>query len=106
MANSINNAEQIVLQDGTKVAMKPLNIKNLRKFMEVVKKFEKIKDDADGIDLMLEASQIALMAIDAEKFADMEYLEEVLDISIISKIMEVAGGVDINADPNSLTATV
>jgi hypothetical protein len=106
MANNINNAEEVILQDGTKVLVKPLTIKNLRKFMEVVKKFEKIKNDEDGLDLMVEATQIALMAVDPKKFEDKEYLEDVLDITTIGKIMQVAGGVDINQDPNSLTATV
>jgi hypothetical protein len=105
MANSLNTYESVTLQDGSVVEIRPLTIKNLRKFMAVVKKFEKVKDDEAGLNLMIEATQIALMASDAEKFADRDYLEEVLDMKIISKIMEVAGGVDINADPNLLTAT-
>lgn len=105
MANSINNKETITLQDGTKVDIRPLTIKNLRKFMEVVEGFEKIKDEKAGLDLMIDAVQIALVAINPEKFNDKDYLEEVLDMPTISRIMEVSGGVDINADPNQGPAT-
>ena len=48
-----------------------------------------------------------IIALDAGiGVVDKEYLEDVLDITTIGKIMQVAGGVDINQDPNSLTATV
>lgn len=105
MANTINNKETITLQDGTKVEIKPLTIKNLRKFMDVIEGFDKIKDEKAGLDLMIDAVQIALVAANPEKFKDKEYLEDVLDMPTISKIMEIAGGVDINADPNLGTAT-
>lgn len=100
MATRVNNSEKVTLQDGTVVEVRPLNIKNLRKFMEVTKKFEKVKDEDEGLTLMIEACQIALVAADEEKFSDVDYLEEVLDMNTIAKIMNVSGGVDINADPN------
>ena len=100
MATRVNNSEKVTLQDGTVVEVKPLNIKNLRKFMDVTKKFEKVKDEDEGLTLMIEACQIALLAVDEEKFSDVDYLEEVLDMNTIAKIMNVSGGVDINADPN------
>lgn len=104
MATKMVNTEKINLQDGTTVEIRPLNIKNLRKFMDVTKKFEKVKDEEQGLDLLIEASQIALMAVDEEKFANTEYLEEVLDMDSISQIMKISGGVDINADPNLVDA--
>lgn len=100
MATRVNNSEKVTLQDGTVVEVRPLNIKNLRKFMEVTKKFEKVKDEDEGLTLMIEACQIALVAADEDKFSDVDYLEEVLDMNTIAKIMNVSGGVDINADPN------
>ena len=100
MATKLVNSEKVTLQDGTSVEIRPLNIKNLRKFMEVTKKFEKVKDENEGLSLLIEASQIALLAVDEEKFSDLDYLEEVLDMDTISQIMKISGGVDINADPN------
>lgn len=101
MATSVApKKEKVVLQDGTVVELRALNIKNLRSFMEVVKKFEGAKEDSEGLDLMIDACQIALKTFDEEKFEDRDYLEDVLDIENIARIMKIAGGVDINQDPN------
>lgn len=100
MATKVNNSQKVTLQDGTAVDIRPLNIKNLRKFMEVTKKFENVKNEDEGLDLLMEACQIALVAADEEKFSDSEYLEENLDMDTIAQIMKISGGVDINADPN------
>lgn len=106
MATKVNKSEKVTLQDGTVVEIRPLNIKNLRKFMDVTKRFAETKTEEEGMTLLVEAAQIALLAHDEEKFADTEYLEDVLDMSTIATIMSVAGGVDINADPNLQDATV
>jgi len=106
MATKINKSEKVALQDGTVVEIKPLNVKNLRKFMDVTKRFSETKTEEEGLTLLVEAAQIALLAHDEEKFADAEYLEDVLDMNTIATIMSVAGGVDINADPNLPDATV
>lgn len=100
MANKVNNSEKITLQDGSSVEIRALNIKNLRKFMDVTKKFETVKDENEGLDLLIKACQIALVAADEEKFSEVEYLEENLDMETIAQIMKISGGVDINADPN------
>ena len=100
MATKVTTGEKITLQDGTSVQIRALNIKNLRKFMDVTKKFESVKNEDEGLDLLIDACQIALLAADEEKYSDKEYLEEVLDMETIALIMKVSGGVDINADPN------
>ena len=38
MATTVYDVEEIELQSGAKVKLKPLSIKQLRKFMEVIKK--------------------------------------------------------------------
>jgi hypothetical protein len=91
------SAEKVTLQDGTIVEIRPLNIKRLRDFMEITKDFEKAKDDKEGLDLLVRATQVALLAVDEEKYADIEDLEELLDITIIAEIMRIAGGVDIDS---------
>jgi hypothetical protein len=100
MATKVIKTEKVTLQDGNTVDIRPLNIKNLRKFMEVTKKFESAKDESEGLGLLIEAAQIALQAADEEKYNDVDELEELLDLDSIAQIMKVAGGVDINADPN------
>lgn len=106
MATKINKTEKVTLQDGTVVEIRPLNVKNLRLFMEVTKRFAETKTEEEGLSLLVEAAQIALLVNDEEKFADTEYLEDVLDMNTIATIMSVAGGVDINSDPNLQDATV
>jgi predicted DNA-binding antitoxin AbrB/MazE fold protein len=105
MATAINNKETVVLKDGAKVEITPLSIKNLRKFMEIVKAFEKTKNELDALDIMIEAVQVALCAVDPEKYSDVDHLNDVLDMPTIAQIMRVAGGVDIEEDPNLAAAT-
>lgn len=105
MATKINKTEKVTLQDGTVVEIRPLNVKNLRLFMEVTKRFAETKTEEEGLSLLVEAAQIALLVNDEEKFSDTEYLEDVLDMNTIATIMSVAGGVDINSDPNLQDAT-
>lgn len=105
MATAVNKKETVTLKDGVKVEITPLSIKNLRKFMDVVKKFEKTKDELEALDIMIEAVQVALCAVDEEKYADVDYLNDVLDMPTIAQIMRVAGGVDIEEDPNLVAAT-
>lgn len=105
MATKVNKEDTVTLQDGTEVQVRPLNIKNLRKFMEVVQKFEKVTTEVDGLDLMVEACQVALTKTAPKISEDREYLEENLDMPAIYKIMNVAGGVDMSGDDSNLTAT-
>lgn len=101
MATKVVREEEIELQDGRKVTIKPLNIKGLRKFMAVVKKFDSVEDEDESLDLMVEAVQVALFKVDPEIAEDKDYLEENLDMNTINRIMEVAGGVDMSGgDPN------
>lgn len=104
MATKVNKEEKVTLQDGREIVVAPLNIKNLRRFMEVVKGFEDVKTDAEGLDIMVDAVQVALTKADPEIADDRDYLEENLDMPAIHKIMNVAGGVDLSGDgdPNPM----
>lgn len=97
------SATKITLQDGSTVEVRPLNIKNLRKFMEVTQEFAQAKSEAEGLDLLVKACQIALAATGDERFEDTDLVEEILDIESITYIMKVAGGVDLD-DPNPIAA--
>lgn len=105
MATKVNKEETITLQDNTEVTVGPLNIKNLRKFMEVVKKFETVENDIDGLDLMVDACEVALSKTAPKIAENRDYLEENLDMPTIHKIMNVAGGVDMSGDAENLTTT-
>lgn len=104
MATKVTKEETVTLQDGEEYEIRPLNIKNLRKFMQVVSRFQKLEgddtEDVEGLDILVEACAVALSKKYPEIAEDTDYLEENLDMDSIAQIMRVAGGVDIAGDPN------
>jgi predicted nucleic acid-binding Zn-ribbon protein len=91
----IVSGAEIMFADGKKRVIKPLTIRNLRKFMKVVKnlKSEDTLEDAD-IDIMVEAAAIALATVDPEVAADKEKLEDALDLRSFGLLMNAAMGSD------------
>jgi hypothetical protein len=87
--------KEITFADGKTRTIKPLTIRNLRKFMAVVKdlKTEDTLSDAD-IDIMVEAAGIALATVDAELGNNKEKLEDVLDLRSFGELMSAAMGSD------------
>lgn len=105
MATKVYTVETIELQDGSEVTIKPLTIKRLRRFMEIVKEFDKIEEEDESVDLMVKACAIALEVADPALAKDTDRLEDALDIPTMWKILEIAGGVK-PSDPNLLTPTL
>jgi len=86
---------EILFADGKKRVVKPLTIRNLRKFMKIVKnlKNDETLEDAD-IDVMVEAAAVALAVGDPELAGDKEKLEDVLDLKSFGALMSAAMGSD------------
>lgn len=100
MATKVYDEVELELQNGDVVTVRPLNIKQLRRFMEEMGKLT----DADAseeknLDVMVDACAIALSKALPNLASNREALEEALDIPTIWKILEVAGGIKMN-DPN------
>lgn len=99
MANDKNKdlflGTEIVFADGKKRTIRPLTIRNLRKFMKIVKdlKTEDNLNDED-IDVMVEAASIALLAVDPDLAEDREALEDALDLRCFGELMSAAMGSD------------
>ena len=76
---------EILFADGKTRTVKPLTIRNLRKFMKVIKdlKTDDTLEDAD-IDIMVEAAGIALIAVDPVLAANQEALEDALDLTALA----------------------
>lgn len=85
----------ILFADGKTRTIKPLTIRNLRKFMKVIKdlKTDDTLEDAD-IDVMVEAASIALIAVDPALAANTEALEDALDLRCFGELMGAAMGSD------------
>lgn len=124
MANQVYTTEDITLQDGTEVTLKPLAIALLRRFMDAWREFEKMdgSDENQGFDVFVNCAGVGL----SENFKDKytlwptaeqkkkglhlnpdykEYLEGVLDLDTIYKVLDVSGGIKLN-DPKLMEAAV
>jgi len=124
MATTVFDEVEIVLQDNTEVTLKPLPIGQLRRFMAAWKQMSNLPGETDeekedaSYTVFVNCAGIALenQFKALEKFTETkgklkdplskeyrEYLEEVLDMDTIYKVMEVCGGLKLN-DPNLLAA--
>lgn len=102
MATQVYTAEEIKLQDGNEVTLKPLNIKNLRKFMKKWKEIEGLKDEDETVDFLIEVAQLCLSSLYKE-YEDLDKFEEAVDVPTVHKIIEVCGGIKLN-DPELMAA--
>lgn len=100
MANKdIHEGRAIMFADGKTRYIKPLTIRQLRKFMKVANALQ-AKNEADmtdeDIDSMIEAAGIALAKVDPELAEDSDALEDALDLRCFGELMAAAMGNDPN----------
>jgi hypothetical protein len=124
MATQVYATEDITLQDGTDVTLKPLAIARLRRFMDAWREFENVDgDEGAGFDVFVNCAGIGLSDNFADKFDDLypnteqkkkgmhlnpeykAYLEDVLDLDSIYKVLDIAGGIKLN-DPKLMEAAL
>ena len=105
MATKIYDVEEIQLQNGDKVLLKPLSIKQLRKFMVVVQKTQDVTEEDQTLSVLVEACAIALETQLPELTKNLDAFEDALDVPTINRIMEVCGGIKRD-DPNLIAAAV
>ena len=105
MATKVYDIEEIELQNGSKITLKPLSIKELRKFMAVMQKAAESKTEDETLDILIDACAVALEKQLPELVKDRDKLEDSLDIPTINRILEVCGGIKTD-DPNLLAAAV
>ena len=105
MATTIYNVEEIELQNGAKVKLKPLTIKELRKFMAAIQKTSESKTENETLTILIDACAVALEKQLPDLVNDRDALEDALDVPTINRILEVCGGIKMD-DPNLLAAAV
>lgn len=115
MAKTVYDSETIRLQDDREVTLVPLAIGRLRRFMAAWGAFADLKDEEQAFDIYINCCGIALEKAVEDKFEQTrdedkvltddyrEYLEDVLDMDTIYKILEICGGLKLN-DPKLLEA--
>lgn len=100
-AHEVNKGREVEFADGVVRRLRPLTIRQLRKFVPLIEKMGSTDatnmSDAD-IDLMVEAAQIILSKVDKVLSDDSEAIEDAVDVEVFAAMMDVAMG--NNNSPN------
>ena len=105
MATTVYDVEEIQLQNGATVKLKPLTIKELREFMKVIQRTQEVTSEDETLTILIEACGVALQKQLPDLVADKDAFEDTLDVPTINRILEVCGGIKMD-DPNQLAAAV
>jgi hypothetical protein len=105
LATTVYDVEEIQLQNGANVKLKPLTIKELRKFMAAIAKTAEVTTEDETLTILIDACAVALEKQLPELVADRDAFEDVLHVPTINRILEVCGGIKMD-DPNLLAAAV
>lgn len=105
MATTVYDVEEITLQNGAKVTLKPLTIKELRKFMAAIQRTAEVTSEDETLTILIDACAVALERQHPDLVKDRDLLEDALDVPTINRILEVCGGIKMD-DPNLLAAAV
>lgn len=101
MATKVYETVDLELMDGTIISMRPLKISLLREFM---KKFDTVAEVADSneksMDILVECAQIAMKQYLPDLAEDSARFEDVVDLKMIYRIIEVASGIKLDAEGN------
>ena len=107
MATTVYDIVEIELSNGESLTIKPLPIKQLRKFMAIIQKMDdpELESDNAAMEIFIEAAMVCLEVFKPELSTDKDKFEELVEIPTMMKILEVAGGLKLN-DPNLLGAAL
>ena len=108
MATTVYDIVEIELSDGSTLTLKPLPIKQLRTFMDVIKTMEDDENSNEeaAMDVFIKASMICMAGLGRKDLSiDRDKFEEIVEIPTMMKILEVAGGLKLT-DPNLLGAAL
>ena len=105
MATTVYDVEEIQLQNGQNVKLRPLSIKQLRKFMAVMSTTQDATDEDAALNVLIDACGVALANQLPDLVKDRDLLEDALDVPTINRIIKVCGGIDLE-DPNLLAAVL
>lgn len=103
MATTVYDTEEISLQDGTKVVLKPNRIKYQKQFMTLLEEGGSAQTNNEATDQLVALAAICLRGAIGDKADDTEWLEEALDEPTIYRIIEICGGIKLD-DPNLMAA--
>ena len=106
MATTVYDTVEIELSDKSTLVLKPLPIKQLRKFMEVIRSIDELaEDDEQGMEIFIKGAMICLENIRPDLSTDKDKFESLIEVPTMMKILEVCGGLKLT-DPNLLGAAL
>lgn len=98
--HDVRRGKEIEFADDIVRMIRPLSIKQLRKFVVVIEKLQNTTDannmTDEDIDTMVDAAEIILAKVDPKLSNDREALEDVVDLVTFNEMMQIAMG---NASP-------
>lgn len=97
MATKIYDVEDLILLDNSIIHLEPLKIKFLREFMDVFENVKKAKDDEEAVDKLTDCVVVCMKQFKPE-LAIKETVEDICDMAMIYKIVELAANIKINND--------
>ena len=107
MATTVYDIVDIELSDGSIITLKPLPIKQLRRFMDVINNMQEEEPGTEdaAMEVFIKAAMICLQTLRPDLANDKDKFEEVVEIPTMMKILEVVGGLKLT-DPNLLGAAL
>ena len=107
MPTTVYDVVEIELGNGNNVTLKPLPIKQLKKFMEIINEMQLPENESEdaAMNIFIRAAMVCLTNVAPELAADQDKFEETIEVPTMMKILEVCGGLKLN-DPNLLGAAL
>jgi hypothetical protein len=106
LATTVYDIVEIELADGTTITLKPLPIKQLRKFMTIIQGMDaENSSEQEAMDFFIKAAMVCLEKTRPELASDKDKFEDLIEVPTMMKILEIAGGLKLT-DPNLLGAAL
>lgn len=104
MATKVFEVDYIELLDGSVIEATPLKIKYLREFMDAFDLVKYAADDEQAILLLSNCARIAMKQYRPD-IKTSEQLEDVMNLPIVYRIIDIAGGVKISEEATESVKT-
>lgn len=109
MPTTVYDTLEIKLSNGNIITVAPLKINKLKKFLAIVKPLQDLNSqttEEEAMEIFVKAGMVCMEQFAPELAQDQEQFEENIEVPTLMKILEVAGGLKLNDDPNSPGASL
>lgn len=108
MPTTVYDIVEIELSNGDSIALRPLPIKQMKRFMDLIQSANKEnaeETEEQVMDLFIKGAMLCLEVLKPEYSKDRDKFEEIIEVPTMMKILEIAGGLKLD-DPNLLGAAL